>query len=61
MQPVENKDPKGKDRHFESLKSITFRYVNEVVKANDNNISKAARILGISRATIYNIMKGGQA
>lgn len=61
MQPADAKGAKGKERHFESLKSITYRYVNEVIKANDNNISKAARVLGISRATIYNIMKGGQA
>lgn len=60
MQPAESGAAKSEERHFKTLKDATFGYVDEVVKANDNNISKAARVLGISRATIYNIMKGGQ-
>lgn len=60
MKAPERSSMKGPQKHFDTLKVATAKYVDEVVKANDNNISKAARVLGISRATIYNLMKGDQ-
>ena len=60
MKAPESGSMKVPQKHFDTLKVATAKYVDAVVKANDNNISKAARVLGISRATIYNLMKGDQ-
>jgi len=38
---------------FSSLKQLEVEYIASILKANNNNIRKAAQILGISRSTLY--------
>ncbi|MFQ6069084.1 MAG: sigma 54-interacting transcriptional regulator [Candidatus Aminicenantales bacterium] len=40
-------------KNYHSLKEIEDEYISFLLKRNDNNISKTARILNISRTTLY--------
>lgn len=44
---------KNVQRHFLTLHEYEIKYIKEVLEANNNNIKKTAKILGISRARMY--------
>ena len=45
--------PSLENGHRPNLKEVEQMYINETVQYCDGNLSKAARILGISRSTLY--------
>jgi len=48
----ENGDTGGKKEILCSLREMELRYIKKVLNTTNNNKSKAARILGISRTTL---------
>ena len=62
LQAVGHDQPEMEDTPFNSygtmsLASMTKQYVLHVLKEEKNNISQAARVLGVSRATVYKMIQ----
>lgn len=53
----EGKNPKVTDLNIKPLNIKEKEYIREVLQICDNNVSKAARLLEVSRNTIYNNLK----
>jgi DNA-binding NtrC family response regulator len=52
-----HRDEKKLEETFVTLQEFELKYIKKTLKANNNNVKKTAKILGVSRARLYRKLK----